>query len=211
MRERLHRIWPSLLALVATVGVVAALLVMFGDDTGDSMADDPDSIIADGDENGDAEGDESGDPSDEGDAGDDAGADEQPGDETGDDAGDESTEDGEAADDGDDSTDEPGDGTPAPEELRTPVGIANQTAVEGLEIQAQERLQQGGWEVAATSGFNGTVPETTVYFPPGMEESAEALSQQFPEIGRVMPTFEGLSQDRLVIILVDDYVDDVDG
>jgi hypothetical protein len=101
--------------------------------------------------------------------------------------------------------------TTAPPELRSPVGIANQTSVEGLELQARDRLEAGGWEVAATSGFNGTVPETTVYYPPGLEDHARALSRQFPEIGRVEPTFEGINQTRLVVVLVEDYVDATDG
>lgn len=195
MRERLNRVWPSLVALAGTVGVVIALLVLFGDKTGE-----PGDDVAAGTENGaTADPDGTAEPDDDPTS--------TPGDETGDDATDES-----GAETGDESGDETGDeATPAPPELRTPVGIANQTAVEGLELRAQERIEAGGWEVAATSGFDGVVPETTVYYPPGLEESAEALSRQFPEIARVQPSFENLNQSRLVIVLVDDYIDVVDG
>ncbi|MGH8826580.1 MAG: LytR C-terminal domain-containing protein [Jiangellaceae bacterium] len=93
----------------------------------------------------------------------------------------------------------------APPEVREPVGVLNQTSIGGLAAKAQERLQAGGWEVPATGDFVGTVPETTVYYPEGMQAAAEALSAQFPEIGRVQPSFEGLTQSRLVLILVEDY------
>jgi hypothetical protein len=200
MSERLDRVWPSLVALVGTVGVVVALLMLFGDNTTRDSADD---VVAgdETDEHGDA-GDEAG--TDTGEPTDDATEETSP-DET------EDPDDDALDDEGSDEDAEPdSEPTTAPPELRTPVGIANQTAVEGLEFVAQERFEAGGWEVAATSGFNGTVPETTVYYPPGMEDSAVALSRQFPEISRVAASFEGLNPSRIVVILVDDYLDAVD-
>jgi hypothetical protein len=184
-----------LVALVGTVGVVFVLLFVFGDNTGDGSGDDVDDILVGDDPELEGEPDDepTGDPTDTPDADHD-----------------------ESAEDGDEPDDENGEApdaepTTAPPELRSPVGIANQTAVQDLELRARERLEAGGWEVAATSGFEGNVPATTVYYPPGMEEQAQALSRQFPEIGRVEPTFEGVNQTRLVIVLVDDYTDVVDG
>lgn len=192
MREWLDRVWPSLVALLGTVGVVVALLVLFGDSTDDSTADD----VAAGDQDG------------AGDAG--AGEEEPTEDST--ESPDEEPDDGSTSDSGDgddDNADEEPDDEPttAPPELRSPVGIANQTSVQDLELVAQQRLEEGGWEVAATSGFTGTVPETTVYYPPGMQEDAEALARQFPGIDRVETTFDGVNQERLVIVLVEDYLD----
>lgn len=199
MRELLDRAWPSLVALVGTVGVVIALLTLFGDNTdGGSGADD--TAVTDPDQPGDA-GSEDGaqEPDEQSDGGDDAGgadAEESP-----------EPDPAESESDGSDESEvEP---TPAPDHLRTPVGIANQTSVDGLELVAKERLEEGGWTVAATSPFTGTVPETTVYFPPGLEESARALARQFPEIGRVHSSFEGLNPNRLVIVLVEDYAEAV--
>lgn len=196
MGERLERLWPSLVALVGTVAVVLGLLWMFGGEVNDSTPDD----VAAGDESG-GEGtspaDETGDTNPVGSPNAESG--QEP---TGDESPPESTE---------PPTDEPtaNEPTTAPPELREPVGIANQTSVAGLAEQAQQRLQEGGWEVPAVSDFNGTVPETTVYYPEGMQEAAEALAAQFPEIGRVQPTFEGLNPTRLVVVLADDYVDEV--
>lgn len=97
----------------------------------------------------------------------------------------------------------------APPQVREQVGIANQTSVDGLAESARKRLEAGGWEVPAVSSFHGSVPETTVYYPDGMRAAAEALSAQFPEIGRIQPTFEGLNPTRLVVVLVEDYLDEV--
>lgn len=193
MRERLDRVWPSLVALVGIVGVVVALLVLFGDKTGDGNGDD---VAAGADNGAGAELDGTPPPTD------------QPDSTPSDGTEDSSDETGDGDDPSDDETDTSP--TPAPPELRTPVGIANQTSVDGLELRAQERLEAGGWEVAATSPFDGNVSETTVYYPPGLQASAEALARQFPEIGRVQETVESLNQTRLVVVLVDDYIDVVD-
>lgn len=191
LRERLDRLWPSLVALAGTVAVVLGLLSLFGGNVDDSTPDD----VAAGDDSG-------ADPP----------AEDPPAATTTPPAtppADDPTE--PPADPTDDPTGDPTDGTSttAPPEVREPVGIANQTSVGGLAEVAQQRLEEGGWEVPAIGDFNGTVPETTVYYPEGMQEAAEALAAQFPEIGRVQPSFEGLNQSRLVVVLVDDYVDEV--
>ncbi|WP_123788242.1 LytR C-terminal domain-containing protein [Phytoactinopolyspora halophila] len=205
MRERLDRAWPSLVALLGTVGVVVALLFLFGDDTDGDQTDD----LAAGDDAGTDDGTDG-----------DAGTEDTESTESPDDATDEpddeesSGEDAEETDEPEnpDEPDEPDEdeGVTAPPELRSPVGIANQTTIDGLELVAQDRLEDGGWEVAATGYYSGEIPETTVFFPPGYEEYAQALSEQFPEIGRVQPTIEGVNPDRLVVILVDDYLEVVD-
>ncbi|SDT63972.1 LytR C-terminal domain-containing protein [Jiangella sp. DSM 45060] len=107
-------------------------------------------------------------------------------------------------------TEEPTGPVTADPEVREPLGVLNQTDEDGLEERASERFEEGGWEVAAMSGFTGNVPETTVYVPEGMEEAADALVAQFPEIGRVMPNVEPFNDTRLVIVLADDYLDEVE-
>lgn len=190
MSERLERLWPSLVALVGVVAVVLVLLWQFGDDTGGGSSGDD--VAASGDDGAGEEPAEEPPPTQD--------PSEAP---TGDPTGDPT----EAPTDA--PTDQPTEGETAPEELREPIGVLNQTSVSGLAEFASERLTDGGWEVAAVGSFTGNVPETTVYFPEGMEESAEALMAQFPEIGRIMPTVEPFNDTRLVVVLVEDFVDEV--
>lgn len=174
--------WPSLVALVGTVAVVVALLMAFGDRVGDSSDD-----------------------------------------ATADDVGDDTSEveseplpDGNELADGNESGDVgENDATPEPEpsvvtadpDVRQPIGVLNGTNVNALAAQAQERFEDGGWEVPAIATYNGAVEATTVYYPDGMEDAAAALMGQFPEIERRAPTIEGLNTTRLVVILGDDYAE----
>jgi hypothetical protein len=98
----------------------------------------------------------------------------------------------------------------APPELRGEVGILNGTDVEGLASQAQEELEAGGWPVPAIDTYSGDIKVTTVYYPPGAQESAQALAAQFLEIKAVEPTIPGLTSVRLVLILADDYAEAVE-
>lgn len=182
MSDRLQRLWPSLVALVGTVAVVLALLWYFGDDVEDSG---PDDVAA-----GDTAGEEP--PATE------PPATEPPATEPPTDAP------------TDDPTEDPGEPVTADPDVVEPLGVLNQTGEPGIEEQASERFQDGGWEVAAMSEFTGTVPETTVYVPEGMEEAAEALAEQFPEIGRIRPTVEPFNDTRLVVVLAEDYLDEVE-
>jgi hypothetical protein len=179
-RSRFDRAWPSLLALVGTVAVVLALLWAFGSDIDPGRPDD-DPVAEDGELTDDSDA-----------------VDEEADDETAEDTESEAP---------DEETAPPADPVTAPPELRTPVGILNGTSVTGLAGRAQERLEDGGWSVPAVDTTSREIEATTVYFPPGLEESAEALQAQFPEIVRTAPTEPGLAQDRLVVILAQDYAE----
>lgn len=66
-----------------------------------------------------------------------------------------------------------------------------------------QKLGAGGWRVTGTGDFHGNVPATTVYHPAGQEAAAKKLAAAFPEIRRVKPAFPGISQTKLVVIVVD--------
>ncbi|MFW6090595.1 MAG: LytR C-terminal domain-containing protein [Actinomycetota bacterium] len=177
-RSRFDRAWPSLVALFGTIAVVLVLLWAFGDD-GALVAEDGD-IVEEDDQQ--AEDDEDGDD-----------------------------EDG-AADDTASPTPEPtepaSEPVTAPAELRSPVGILNATSVPGLAADAEQLLEEGGWEVPAISNYSGELAETTIYYPDeSLLESAEALAAQFPEIGAVEPTIGGLARDRLVLVVTSDWAE----
>lgn len=175
---RFDRAWPSLVALVGTIGVVAGLLWLFG---GELEPRDPeDDVPVESAEE--AEVDE--------------------------DVNDEGAEPDEAEPTGEaEPPTEPADPVTAPPELREIVGILNGTSITGLAGRAQERFQAGGWTVPAIDTTSREVAETTVYYPEGMEESARALMAQFPEIAEAEPTAPGLAADRLIVILADDYAE----
>lgn len=65
------------------------------------------------------------------------------------------------------------------------------------------RLTAAGWRVTATGAWHGRVPATTVYHPKGQEPAARTLAAGIPEVRRIKPTFPGISQSRLVVIVVD--------
>lgn len=184
-RSRFDRAWPSLLALVGTVAVVLALLWAFGSDLDPGRSDD-DLVADDSGVEEEAEGATGGETEPP------AGGSESPSEET------------EAPSE---ETEPPADPVTAAPELRTPVGILNGTSITGLAGRAQERLEDGGWPVPAIDTTSRQIDATTVYYPPGLEESAEALLAQFPEIVRMAPTEPGLAQDRLVVILAPDYAE----
>ena len=125
-------------------------------------------------------------------------------------AGDDDSDDDDVSDDeAEPEATEPAAPVSAPAELRQPVGILNATSVSGLATRAQVRFQEAGWSVPAVGDYSQSIEATTVYYPSGLEESAEALRAQFPEITRAEPTIPGLAQDRLIVILSQDYADAV--
>lgn len=174
--------WPSLIALVGTVAVVVVLLVAFGDRVDDAGSNDE------------AAGGEVVDDAPATDAAPTEGAPTDSAPSEGTDSGDESGE----------PDPEPSPSTADPED-REPVGVLNASSVDGLEVDAQELFVDGGWEVPATATYDGTLDVTTVFYPEGMEEAAEALRSQFPAILEVEPTIEGLNASRLVVIVADDF------
>ncbi|MGC0422424.1 LytR C-terminal domain-containing protein [Embleya sp. AB8] len=104
---------------------------------------------------------------------------------------------------------------PAPPPARAPalprgvhgkVTVLDQTKVPVLAKRMARRLEAAGWEVAGTKEFRGTVPETTVYHPADQEPQARALAAALPGITRIKPTFPGIPQRRLTVIVVDDQV-----
>jgi hypothetical protein len=83
--------------------------------------------------------------------------------------------------------------------------VLNQTARAGLASRVADRLRGQGWTVAGTGNFRGSVPATTVYYPPGAEAAAQALAQTLPTGPRVRPRFGNLSTTRLTVVVTDDY------
>lgn len=108
---------------------------------------------------------------------------------------DESTEPSETA-----SPDEPK--KTKPPVVRSEVGVVvfNNTSTAGLAGEALARIQEIGWNGVAADNWYGTIPATTVYFPPGMRDAAQKLALDLG-IQRLVPADTGMSETNLTVIL----------
>ena len=59
--------------------------------------------------------------------------------------------------------------------------------------------------VAAVGNFHGTVPATTVYYPPGGELAAQTAAEDLQATPRIRPRFGNLSTGRLTVVVTDSY------
>jgi LytR cell envelope-related transcriptional attenuator len=99
--------------------------------------------------------------------------------------------------------DDPAAVAPAPHPL--PVYVLNQTTRPDLAAEVAEDIAAAGWSIAKVSWWRGVVPSTTVYYPPGYESAAQALSAAFPAIDRVRPAVDPMPDDALTVILCKEY------
>ena len=103
--------------------------------------------------------------------------------------------------------------TPQPatsDTAKVPVGdlevvVLNQTRRSGLAGTVADRLRRRGWTVPLTGNFRGSVPATTVYYPPGAEDEAQAAASDLPTAPRIRPRYGGLSTTRLTVVVTDSY------
>jgi hypothetical protein len=86
-----------------------------------------------------------------------------------------------------------------------PVYVLNQTTRRDLAAAVAEDIESAGWSIAKVSWWRGVVPSTTVYYPPGYESAAEALSAAFPAMDRVRPAVDPMPDDALTVILCKEY------
>jgi len=95
--------------------------------------------------------------------------------------------------------------SPAAPAVKIPVDIRNDTHISGLAAKAETTLTSGGWTVSSTGNYTHTVTETTVYYQPGDQASAQLLATQFPKILRVLAAPSGLAVGHLTLVLAQDW------
>ena len=105
---------------------------------------------------------------------------------------------------------DPTDGTTTPEEPETTkppvergeVGVVvfNNTSITGLAGETLARVQEIGWNGLAADNWYGTIPATTVYFPPGMRDAAQKLALDLG-VQRLVPADAAMSDTNLTVIL----------
>ncbi len=82
----------------------------------------------------------------------------------------------------------------------TYVVVFNNTNVAGLAGSVAGQAQGAGWQVVGSDNWVGTIPQTTVYYPPRLKEAGRMLARDLG-IERLMPAVEPMQFDRLTVIL----------
>jgi hypothetical protein len=94
---------------------------------------------------------------------------------------------------------------PAFDRSEVVVEVFNNSGISGLAGSTAARAQGAGWRVVGSDNWYGTIPATTVYFPPGQERQAGLLGKDLG-IARIKPAIPPMGGDRLTVILTSDYV-----
>ena len=90
--------------------------------------------------------------------------------------------------------------TAAPVARDVPVGVFNNTSTSGLGRTVAAKVRAAGWTVAGVGNWRGSIPETTVYYPPGFQTQAQTLAKDL-DFGRVRPSVAPMRTDRLTLIV----------
>ena len=101
--------------------------------------------------------------------------------------------------------------TPKPKPTKPPVDkgkvyveVYNNSGITGLAGRVGETATQAGWKVVGTDNWYGTIPASTVYYPPRLERAARALALDLG-IGRKVLAIDPMKRDRLTVILTSDH------
>ena len=81
-----------------------------------------------------------------------------------------------------------------------PVSVFNNSSVSGLAGRVSTRASQMGWQVVGSDNWYGTIPATTVYYPPQLAKAGRQLALDLG-IHRTMPAVAPMRLDRLTLIL----------
>ena len=84
------------------------------------------------------------------------------------------------------------------------VEVYNNSNIAGLAGSTAQKATDAGWQVVGSDNWRGTIPASTVYFPPRLERAAKQLGNDL-SIERLMPAVEPMRFDRLTVILTPDY------
>ncbi len=86
----------------------------------------------------------------------------------------------------------------------TYVEVFNNSGISGLAGSTAARAQGAGWQVVGSDNWYGTIPASTVYYPPRLHDQAELLGKDLG-IARLKPSIAPMRGDRLTVILTRDY------
>jgi hypothetical protein len=89
---------------------------------------------------------------------------------------------------------------PAVDRSQVMVTVFNNSQVSGLAGRVAARASQLGWQVVGSDNWYGTIPASTVYFPPRLAKAGHQLALDLG-IHRTMPAVSPMRLDRLTVIL----------
>ena len=89
---------------------------------------------------------------------------------------------------------------PALDRSKVMVTVFNNSAVSGLAGRVATQASDAGWQVVGADNWYGTIPATTVYFPPRLAKAAHQLALDLG-VRRTMPAVAPMKLDRLTLIL----------
>ncbi len=101
-------------------------------------------------------------------------------------------------------TSEPKPTKPPVDKGKVYVEVYNNSGITGLAGRVGETATQAGWQVVGTDNWYGTIPASTVYFPPQLKRAAKALALDLG-IRRTAPAVDPMKRDRLTVILTADH------
>lgn len=84
------------------------------------------------------------------------------------------------------------------------VEVYNNSGITGLAGTTARTASGAGWNVVGSDNWYGTIPASTVYFPPRLEAAAKALAKDLG-IKRLRPAVDPMRFDRLTVILTSGY------
>lgn len=83
------------------------------------------------------------------------------------------------------------------------VEVYNNSGVAGLAGRVATQASNVGWRVVGSDNWYGTIPASTVYYPPRLVEEGELLALDLG-IDRRQPAVDPMRMDRLTVILTED-------
>ncbi|HET8664457.1 MAG TPA: LytR C-terminal domain-containing protein [Nocardioides sp.] len=89
---------------------------------------------------------------------------------------------------------------PAFNRSKYPVAVFNNSTVHGLAARVSTQTSKLGWQVVGADNWYGTIPATTVYYPPQLQKAGRQLALDLG-IHRTMPAVAPMRFDRLTLIL----------
>jgi hypothetical protein len=89
---------------------------------------------------------------------------------------------------------------PAFDRSQVVVEVFNNSSIAGLAGRVAGQAAHAGWQVVGSDNWYGTIPASTVYYPPRLAKAGHQLALDLG-VHRTMPSVAPMRLDRLTVIL----------